>query len=81
MIVASGNTLEALCGCWLVHRLIGRDMELSHPEAAFRFAGTIVLSGLVAASIGTVALALGGVLPRETGSSIGSRGGRATWPG
>src|SRR5690606_6155782 len=30
--VASGNTLEALCACWLVHRLIGRDVELSHPE-------------------------------------------------
>jgi PAS domain S-box-containing protein len=66
MIVASGNTLEALCGCWLVHRLIGPNIELIHPEAAFRFAGLIVLSGLVAASIGTVALAMGGALPPET---------------
>jgi PAS domain S-box-containing protein len=61
--VATGNTLEALCACWLVHRFIGRDVQLDHPEAAFRFAGIIVLSGLVAACFGTAALALGGVLP------------------
>jgi PAS domain S-box-containing protein len=63
--VATGNTLEALCACWLVQRFIGRDVELRHPEAAFRFAGSIALSCLVAASLGTVALALGGVLPPE----------------
>ena len=61
--IATGNTLEALCACWLVHRCIGRDVQLDHPEAAFRFAGIVVSSALMAASFGTAALALSGVLP------------------
>jgi PAS domain S-box-containing protein len=61
--IATGNTLEALVAYWLVHRYVGRDLEFRRPEAAFRFAGSVALSGIVAASIGTAALALAGVLP------------------
>ncbi len=67
VLMATGNTLGALCGCWLVRRFVGRDPEFDRPEAVFRFAAAVALSGTVAASLGTAALAWGGVLPAGAG--------------
>jgi signal transduction histidine kinase len=59
--IATGNTLEALAGAWLVNRFAGGRSAFFAARDAFRFAG---LAGLVApaisATVGCVSLVLGG---------------------
>jgi len=58
--IASGNTLEALCGAWLVNRFAGGAQSFDRPQAVFKFAIAAVLSGVVSPSLGVTTLALGG---------------------
>src|SRR6266571_8468787 len=57
--IASGNTLEALCGAWLVNRFAGGDRVFDRPQDVFKFALAALLSTLVSPSIGVTTLALG----------------------
>lgn len=69
--IATGNTLEALAGAWLFRRVAGSDRSLDTVRAVF---GLVVLaaglSTVVAATIGTVSLCLGGVQPWSGFSSL-----------
>jgi signal transduction histidine kinase/integral membrane sensor domain MASE1/ActR/RegA family two-component response regulator len=62
--IASGNTLEAVAGAWLLRRLIGFDCSLHRFKDAV---GLVILaagvSTTVSATIGTTSLCLGGAQP------------------
>jgi signal transduction histidine kinase/integral membrane sensor domain MASE1/ActR/RegA family two-component response regulator len=64
--IATGNTLEALVGAWLLRHLVGFDNALDRLRDVL---GLIVLaaglSTTVSASIGVASLCLGGVQPWE----------------
>src|SRR5205814_1835680 len=38
LAVASGNTLEAMCGAWLVNRFAGGTAAFDRPQGVFKFA-------------------------------------------
>lgn len=69
--IATGNTLEALTGAWLVRRFANGRSAFERPQDTFRFA---VLAGLaataVSASFGVTSLALGGFAPWSDFRSI-----------
>jgi signal transduction histidine kinase len=58
--IASGNTLEALCGAWLVNRFAGGLRAFDRPQDVFKFAGAVIVSTLVSPAMGVTSLALGG---------------------
>ena len=59
--IATGNTLEGLCGAYLVNRFAGGRNVFDRPENIFKF---VVLAGmaspLVSATLGVTSLSLGG---------------------
>src|SRR5437870_8108924 len=59
--IAAGNTLEGLCGAYLVNRFAGGRNVFDRPENIFKF---VVLAGmaspLVSATLGVTSLSLGG---------------------
>src|SRR5262245_42503538 len=73
--IAAGNTLEALTGAWLLHRVAGFDNSLGRLRDAL---GLVVLaagvSTMVSATLGVASLCLGGVHPWHTAGSLW-----ATW--
>jgi diguanylate cyclase (GGDEF)-like protein len=59
--IATGNTLEAVVGCWLVTRLAGGRSAFDTPGNVFRFAAvTAALSTPISATFGVTSLTLGG---------------------
>jgi signal transduction histidine kinase/ActR/RegA family two-component response regulator len=61
--IASGNTLEALCGAWLVNRFSGGAQVFDRPQNVFKFAVAALISTSVSPSLGVTSLALGGFAP------------------
>jgi signal transduction histidine kinase len=57
--IATGNTLEALCGAWLVNRFVGGLHAFDRPQDVFKFAGAAVLCTVVSPTFGLTSLALG----------------------
>jgi signal transduction histidine kinase len=60
LAVASGNTLEAVCGAWLVNRFAGGATAFDHPEGVFKFALAAVVSTIISPAFGVTSLALAG---------------------
>jgi len=60
LFIAVGNTLEALCGVWLVNRFAGGRRAFDRAQDVFKFALAVMVSALISASIGVTALALAG---------------------
>ncbi len=58
--IASGNTLEALCGAWLVNRFAGGDRVFDRPQDVFKFALAALISTTVSPTCGVSSLAAGG---------------------
>lgn len=59
--IATGNTLEAVVGCWLVTRFAGGRAAFDTPGNVFRFAGlAAALSTAISATLGVTSLLLGG---------------------
>jgi len=58
--IASGNTLEALCGAWLVNRFAGGAQVFDRPQNVFKFALAALIGATVSPSLGVSSLALGG---------------------
>ena len=58
--IAGGNTLEALCGAWLVNRFAGGIQVFERPRGVFTFALVALISTTVSPSLGVSTLALGG---------------------
>src|SRR6266704_2268041 len=57
---ASGNTLEALCGAWLVNRFAGGARVFDRPQDVFKFALAALISTTVSPTFGVSSLAAGG---------------------
>src|SRR6059036_2148879 len=60
LAVASGNTLEALCGAWLVNRFAGGTTVFDRPQGVFIFALAAVFSTIIGPAFGVTSLALAG---------------------
>src|SRR5438270_6376249 len=58
--IASGNTLEALCGAWLVNRFAGGTQVFDRPQNVFKFALAVVISTTLSPTVGVSSLAVGG---------------------
>src|SRR6266849_1934132 len=58
--IATGNTLEAICGAWLVNRFAGGTRVFDRPQDVFKFALAAVVSTTLSPSFGVTSLALGG---------------------
>jgi signal transduction histidine kinase/CheY-like chemotaxis protein len=58
--IASGNTLEAICGAWLVNRFAGGSRVFDRPQGVFTFALAAFISTAVAPTAGVSSLAVGG---------------------
>ncbi|HTQ86680.1 MAG TPA: MASE1 domain-containing protein [Candidatus Solibacter sp.] len=59
--IATGNTLEAVVGCWLVTRFAGGRGAFDTPGNVFRFAAFAAgLSTTISATLGVTSLMLGG---------------------
>lgn len=58
--IATGNTLEALCGAWLVNRFAGGAQLFDRPQNVFKFAVAALISTALSPSFGVTSLALGG---------------------
>ncbi len=60
LAVASGNTLEAVCGAWLVNRLTGGTTVFDRPQGVFKFGLAAVVSTVIGPAFGVTSLALAG---------------------
>jgi signal transduction histidine kinase/CheY-like chemotaxis protein len=69
LLIASGNTLEAVVGAALIRRYIGTHGEFESGEAVFMFVALSALSALIAATIGSVSLVATGTIPPANFSS------------
>src|SRR5438094_1930587 len=58
--IASGNTLEAVCGAWLVNRFAGGTTVFDRPQGVFKFALAAVFSTIIGPAFGVTSLALAG---------------------
>jgi signal transduction histidine kinase/CheY-like chemotaxis protein len=58
--IAGGNTLEAVCGAWLVNRFASGSHAFERPQDVFKFALAAILSTTVSPAIGATSLAFGG---------------------
>jgi signal transduction histidine kinase/ActR/RegA family two-component response regulator len=60
LAIASGNTLEALCGAWLVNRFAGGTTVFDRPQGVFKFALAAAVSTIIGPAFGVTSLALAG---------------------
>jgi len=61
LVIAGGNTLEAVVGAWLVNRKAGGRTPFYHPENYFKFVGLAALaSTMLSPTIGLTALTMAG---------------------
>jgi len=60
MAIGAGNTLEAICGAWLVNRFAGGMRVFDHSQNVFRFGFAAVASTVISPTIGVTSLALAG---------------------
>lgn len=58
--IATGNTLEAVVGAWLIHRFAGGVQVFDRAQNVFKFALVVLISTLVSPTIGLTSLALAG---------------------
>ncbi|HEY2124212.1 MAG TPA: MASE1 domain-containing protein [Chthoniobacterales bacterium] len=59
--VATGNTLEALCGAWLINRFARGVHAFERSQDVFKFALAVVTSTLISPTLGVTSLALAGL--------------------
>jgi signal transduction histidine kinase len=60
--IATGNTLEAICGAWLVNRLANGTAAFERYQDVFKFACIALFSTVISATVGVTSIALGGFL-------------------
>jgi signal transduction histidine kinase len=58
--IASGNTLEAIAGAWLVNRFAGGKNVFDRPQGVFKFALAAAISAVLSPVFGVTSLALAG---------------------
>ncbi len=60
LCIATGNSLEALCGAWLVNRFAGGTRVFDRAQDVFKFLLIAAVSTAVSPTIGVTSLAAGG---------------------
>src|SRR5436189_857853 len=60
LAIAAGNTLEAVCGAWLVNRFAGGTSVFDRPQGVFKFAVAAAVSTIISPFFGVTSLALAG---------------------
>ncbi len=70
VVIATGNTLEAVCGAWLVNRFASGTAVFDRAGDVFKFAFAVILSTLISPTLGLTSLALGGFAPWANYSGI-----------
>ncbi len=60
LAIASGNTLEAVCGAWIVNRFAGGTTVFDRPQGVFKFALAAAVSAIISPVFGVTSLALAG---------------------
>ncbi|MYN18010.1 response regulator [Rugamonas sp. FT107W] len=63
LLIAVGNTLEALAGAWLMRRYTDTSRPLRQLQDVYKFAIVALLVCLISAGIGSTTLVLGGLVP------------------
>jgi integral membrane sensor domain MASE1 len=58
--IATGNTLEAVAGAWLVNRFAGGKNVFDRPQGVFKFALAAAISAVLSPAFGVTSLALEG---------------------
>src|SRR5215471_15586626 len=58
--IATGNTLEALVGAWLVNRFAGGTNAVDRPQGVFKFALAAAISTMISPAFGVTSLAVAG---------------------
>src|SRR5438270_10995547 len=58
--IASGNTLEAICGEWLVNRFAGGTQVFDRPQNVFKFELAAIISTTLSPTVGVTSLAVSG---------------------
>src|SRR5215475_7764655 len=58
--IATGNTLEALAGAWLVNRFAGGTNVFDRPQGVFKFAVVAVISSIIGPAFGVTSLGVAG---------------------
>lgn len=58
--IAGGNTLEAVCGAWLVNGFADGTGAFNRAQNVFKFALVVMTSAVISATLGLTSLALGG---------------------
>jgi signal transduction histidine kinase/ActR/RegA family two-component response regulator len=61
--IATGNTLEAAAGAWLVHRFAAGTEVFERAQDVFKFALVAIVSALISPTVGLTSLALAGFAP------------------
>jgi signal transduction histidine kinase len=59
--IATGNTLEALVGAWLVNRFAGGITAFDRPQGVFKFALAAAFSTIISPAFGVTSLGLAGL--------------------
>jgi len=70
LCIGTGNTLEALCGAWLVNRFAGGTRVFDRSQDVFKFALAAALSTLISPIFGVTGLALGALAPWSTYGAV-----------
>ncbi len=60
LAIATGNTVEALVGAWLVNRFAGSTNVFDRPQGVFKFALSAAISTIISPFFGVTSLALAG---------------------
>ena len=68
--IATGSTLQALAGHFLLRRWVGPGSPFERTSSAFTFAGVAMVMCLVASTFGVASLYLGGFAPAKALGSI-----------
>ena len=58
--IATGNTLEALAGAWLVNRFAGGKNLCDRPQSVFKFALVVAISTIISPAFGVSSLTVAG---------------------
>ena len=70
LLIAGGNTLEAVCGAWLISRWVGSAQSFDRARDVFKFSVTALASSLISATVGVTALTAGGFAHWQNYTSI-----------
>lgn len=60
LAIGAGNTLEAICGAWLVNQIAGGTRVFDRSQNVFKFAFAAMASTLISPTLGVTSLALAG---------------------